>query len=415
MGSMGSSQGSILVSVFARTDIGLKRTGNEDAFLVADLSTGRSGLGPEISNHAVGERGSLMVVSDGMGGAAAGEIASEMSVKTLLEALQNSSLELEIGDRLNKATEIANERVWNTARQNPKLAGMGATLTAVLVHQNLAYIAQVGDSRAYLIRGGRIKQLTKDQSLIQLLTDSGALQPDQLSAVPHNVIMQALGTAPTVQVAMSVVELSRNDQLLLCSDGLSNKLEPEEMARVVEEAESITAACRRLVELANERGGDDNITVIVASFDGEGLDSAAECSITGSYRVLSQGCFGGDLSHVSSQFAGMQERAAPEEVTTQVMEALSAEPESMAQAPVCDTPRTAPAEAPAAAPASRAGSYLILGLIIGFVILIVLGLASYWAYRRYVRSASERKLTSKYHEVGGRSKSGFSSPRHRTS
>src|SRR5215472_18027419 len=286
---MSTSENSILVSVFARTDIGLKRAGNEDAFLVADLSTGKTGLGPEISNHELGERGSLMVVSDGMGGAAAGEIASEMSVKSLLEALQESPADLAIGERLNKATETANERVWTYARQNPKLAGMGATLTAVLVHHNLAYIAQVGDSRAYLIRGGRIKQLTKDQSLIQLLTDSGALQPEQLSAVPHNVIMQALGTAPTVQVAMSVVELSRNDRLLLCSDGLSNKVDPEEMADILDHEGSITATCRKLVGLANERGGDDNITVIVAGFDGEGLESAAECSITGSYRVLSQG------------------------------------------------------------------------------------------------------------------------------
>jgi serine/threonine protein phosphatase PrpC len=391
---MGTPQGSILVSVFARTDIGLKRAGNEDAFLVADLSTGKTGLGPEISNHAIGEQGSLMVVSDGMGGAAAGEIASEMSVKSLLEALQDSPIELAVGERLNRATEIANQRVWTYARQNPKLAGMGATLTAVLVHNNLAYIAQVGDSRAYLIRGGRIKQLTKDQSLIQLLTDSGALQPDQLSAVPHNVIMQALGTAPTVQVAMSVVELSRSDYLLLCSDGLSNKVEPDEMVNLIEGADGITSSCRKLVELANERGGDDNITVIVACFDGEGLDSAAECSITGSYRVLSQGCFAGDLSHVSSQFAAMQEDSEMEPITTQVMEALPQKPETKPQTAVYDTPLPIPSEAAVSKRAGFPGSYLIIGLIIGFLILILLGLASLWAYHRYVRSSGSRQAVS---------------------
>jgi protein phosphatase len=408
---MGSSDRSILVSVFARTDIGLKRGGNEDAFLVADLSTGKTGLGPEISKHALGERGSLMVVSDGMGGAAAGEIASEMSVKSLLEALQDSPPDLGIGERLNKATEIANERVWNYARQNPKLAGMGATLTGVLVHNNLAYIAQVGDSRAYLIRGGRIKQLTKDQSLLQLLTDSGALQPDQLSAVPHNVIMQALGTAPTVQVAMSVVELSRNDHLLLCSDGLSNKVDPQEMVHVLGGEDGVTSACRKLVELANERGGEDNITVIVASFDGEGLESAAECSITGSYRVLSQGCFAGDLSHVSSQFAALQETGQREEITTQVMEALPPEPEPVAQIPVYDTPRPLPAQSPA----SGRGLYIIVGLIIGFFILILLGLASYWAYRRYVKPASAKQVAHQCYEVREGLLSGASSSCHRTS
>jgi serine/threonine protein phosphatase PrpC len=391
---MGAQQGSILVSVFARTDIGLKRSGNEDAFLVADLSTGKTGLGPEISNHAVGEQGSLMVVSDGMGGAAAGEIASEMSVKTLLEALQDSPIGLAIDERLNRATEVANERVWSHARQNPKLTGMGATLTAVLVHNKLAYIAQVGDSRAYLIRGGRIKQLTKDQSLIQLLTDSGALQPDQLSAVPHNVIMQALGTAPTVQVALSVVELSRNDRLLLCSDGLSNKVEPDEMVNLVDDADSITSACRKLVELANERGGEDNITVIVASFDGEGLDSAAECSITGSYRVLSQGCFSGDLSHVSSQFASMQENTEREQITTQVMAALPPEPEAQSQIPLYDTPRPFPDEAGVSNQGGLRGSYLVIGLLIGFFILILLGLVSFWAYRRYLRPAPSKQTAS---------------------
>ena len=408
---MSTSENSILVSVFARTDIGLKRAGNEDAFLVADLSTGKTGLGPEISNHALGERGSLMVVSDGMGGAAAGEVASEMSVKTLLEALQDSPPDLGTGERLNKATETANERVWSFARQNPKLAGMGATLTAVLVQHNLAYIAQVGDSRAYLIRGGRIKQLTKDQSLIQLLTDSGALQPEQLSAVPHNVIMQALGTAPTVQVAMSVVELSRNDRLLLCSDGLSNKVEPEEMVDILDHEGSATATCRKLVELANERGGDDNITVIVAGFDGEGLESAAECSITGSYRVLSQGCFAGDLSHVSSQFAALQESSEREEVITQVMEALPPESQQPDQAPVYDIPRPLPAEAVGE---DRRLSFAV-GVIVGFLILVLLGLASYWVYRRYLRRPIARPVDSQAYEVGGPSLSTDSSSLHKTS
>jgi serine/threonine protein phosphatase PrpC len=408
---MSTSENSILVSVFARTDIGLKRAGNEDAFLVADLSTGKTGLGPEISNHAVGERGSLMVVSDGMGGAAAGEVASEMSVKSLLEALQDSPPDLGAGEKLNKATEVANERVWNFARQNPKLAGMGATLTAVLVQNNLAYISQVGDSRAYLIRAGRIKQLTKDQSLIQLLTDSGALQPDQLSAVPHNVIMQALGTAPTVQVAMSVVELSRNDRLLLCSDGLSNKVEPEEMLDILDNESNVTSTCRKLVELANERGGDDNITVILASFDGEGLESAAECSITGSYRVLSQGCFAGDLSHVSSQFAAVQESGEREEIITQVMEALPPEPAQPNQTPVYDTPRPLPAQTEAGA----RRSFLLVGVIVGLIILVLLGLASYFVYRRYVRRPVAKQVETQACYVRGESLSPPSASSHKTS
>ena len=166
---------------------------------------------------------------------------------------------------------------------------MGATVTAALVHGPVIYIAQVGDSRAYLIRGSQIKQLTKDQSLAQMLIDSGAILPEQAASVPQNVIMQALGTQPTVKVAMTTVQLCRNDCLLLCSDGLSNKIQPGEMKQSVEQKDDLSAACRWLIDTANERGGEDNITVVIARFDGEALGSASEVkSITGSFGTLGQ-------------------------------------------------------------------------------------------------------------------------------
>ena len=280
----------VQVSVFARTDVGMHRAGNEDSFLVADLTAGKIGLGPDVSTHQLGERGSLMIVSDGMGGAAAGEIASEMAVTTMRESLSEMSSSDEISDQLRTAAEVANERIWNHSQDNPELTGMGATLTAVLVQGTTAYIAQVGDSRAYLIRRDRIKQLTKDQSLAQLLVDSGAITPEQMDSVPQNVIMQAMGTQPAVKVAMSAVQLFRSDCLVICSDGLSNKIPPEELREMIEEVEDLTDACRLLIDKANERGGEDNITVIIARFDGEALHSAGESSsITGSFRALNQG------------------------------------------------------------------------------------------------------------------------------
>src|SRR5947208_3520410 len=145
----------VLVSVSAGTDVGMHRSGNEDSFLVADLNTGNVRLGSDMNTYDVGERGSLMVVSDGMGGAAAGEIASELAVTTLSESLMEMPTDLVISERLKIATEIANERIWNHAQENPELTGMGATLTAVPVQGTAAYIAQVGDSRAYLVRGER--------------------------------------------------------------------------------------------------------------------------------------------------------------------------------------------------------------------------------------------------------------------
>ncbi|HXG95408.1 MAG TPA: PP2C family serine/threonine-protein phosphatase [Blastocatellia bacterium] len=277
----------ILVSVFARTDVGRCRAGNEDAFLIADLTTGKVGLGPEMLTHRVGERGSLLIVSDGMGGAVAGEIASELAVKTIRESLLEMPSDLHIAERLKLATEIANERIWNEAQRNPSLSGMGATVTAVLVQRSTAYAAQVGDSRAYLIRGERIKQITKDQSFAQALVDSGVITPEQMATVPQNVIMQALGTQPTVQVVLTAVELHRNDYLIVCSDGLSGKIIPDELCTVIHQSPDLTSACRRLVDIANERGGEDNITVIAAKFDGVGLEAANDSSsITGSFKFI---------------------------------------------------------------------------------------------------------------------------------
>jgi protein phosphatase len=286
---MGSNVHNVLVSVFARTDIGRRREGNEDAFLIADLTTGKVGLGPDMITHPVGERGSLLIVSDGMGGAVAGEIASEIAVKAIRQSLLELPPDIVEPQRLKIATEIANESIWNEAQRNASLTGMGATVTAVLVRGCQASIAQVGDSRAYLIRGDRIKQITKDQSYAQMLVDSGAIKPEQIESVPQNVIMQALGTQPAVHVALTSVELHRNDHLVLCSDGLSGKIKAEEMRRVVQECSDLMTACRLLVDLANERGGEDNITVVLAHFDGVGLEAADQnATITDSFKALDE-------------------------------------------------------------------------------------------------------------------------------
>lgn len=281
-------QSDVILSVFARTDVGMQRRGNEDCFLVADLTTGHMGLIPEVSTHRLGALGSLLVVSDGMGGAAAGEIASDMAVNSLREELLKNANLADVTERLRRSVEASNNCVHQHGVKNPHLAGMGATLTAVLCYESRAYIAQVGDSRAYLVRNKRIKQLTKDQSLVQLLMDAGAIRPDQASQIPNNVILQALGTRPDVVVAMTSIDLCAMDYLLLCSDGLSNKVSSEEMRDILVRHEfDLAGACRSLIELANARGGEDNITAVVARFDGTALSSASEGrSITGSFREL---------------------------------------------------------------------------------------------------------------------------------
>ena len=136
----------VLVSFAAETDVGLHRSGNEDAFLVADLTSGKSESGSQMSPILVGERGVLLVVSDGMGGAAAGEVASEMAVTTLRDRLLVAPPEMTIAERLRFAAEESNNRIWDYARTNPEVFGMGATLTGVIIHDGYACVGQVGDS-----------------------------------------------------------------------------------------------------------------------------------------------------------------------------------------------------------------------------------------------------------------------------
>src|SRR5439155_18800185 len=146
------------------------------------------------------------------------------------------------------------------------------------------YLAQVGDSRAYIIRAGQVKQVTEDQSWANAVKRAGLETKD----VPHNVILQALGTQPRVHVEVTSVELRSGDTLLLCSDGLSNKVKDSEMQDIIGNAPDLPDACRQLIDLANKRGGEDNITVIITRFIGEMLPSQieAESTITSTFKVV---------------------------------------------------------------------------------------------------------------------------------
>jgi serine/threonine protein phosphatase PrpC len=149
---------------------------------------------------------------------------------------------------------------------------MGATLTAVLIQGRRAYVAEIGDSRAYLLRDGHFVQLTRDQNISQVLVDTGRLTREQADASRYkNIVTQAIGTRPNVVVALNRVGLRRGDKLMLCSDGLSTKLSDDEIRRTLAANTDLSAACRHLVGTANHRGGEDNVTVILAEVEGEGL------------------------------------------------------------------------------------------------------------------------------------------------
>src|SRR5438094_4841824 len=277
----GRSSKPIRVQVFARTDLGKTREHNEDCFLVADLTRGERSADRVPRQHELGERGSLLVVADGMGGAAAGEIASVMATDTIFDQMrkmwgsEKEATAQRFAYRLKEAVEVANTHIHTYAKAHPEVRGMGTTTTAAGVLADHLFLTQVGDSRAYLIRQGTVTQLTKDQSLMQRLVEAGELTEEEAAqSERRNIILQALGPDPRVKVDLTHQDVRKGDVLVLCSDGLSGQVKNDEIARIVSAAPDVRTACERLIGLANERGGPDNITVVLARFDGDGLRPA---------------------------------------------------------------------------------------------------------------------------------------------
>jgi serine/threonine protein phosphatase PrpC len=265
----------IRMRLFGRTDVGQIREHNEDNFLVADLTRKTRSLMESDRDQAVGDWGSVAGVCDGMGGAAAGEIASQLAVDIIYEHLTKGDPPREQDDlarRLVHAVEEAGSRIFNEARADRTRRGMGTTATIAALMDGRLFVAQVGDSRAYVLRGDKLVQVSRDQSLVNQLIEAGQLTEEEAETFEHNnIILQALGTAETVQVDLTYVALPRTDRRLLCSDGLSGMVRADEMREVLLASADPLEACRELTDRANRAGGHDNITVIVADFDGPGL------------------------------------------------------------------------------------------------------------------------------------------------
>jgi PPM family protein phosphatase len=276
------------LTVSARTDPGLVRPFNEDSFVVADLTSGDVLHEPYVASELkVGERGVLLAVSDGLGGHAAGEVASALVIDSLWRSLSRSIPEdpWQVDDIVEEAAQQANHAVWKAAHQ-PGLERMGATLTAAFLHGRCAHIVEVGDSRAYLLRGGVIQQVTHDQSYVQLLLDKGVPPRDAHRTPLASMVLQAMGTKPDVKVALGRLALRHGDRLVLCSDGLWNKLGAAEMQAAIVWSRQLDAACNAMVDLALQRGGDDNITAIVAEMSGDLLPLRAGESIDDTLEVV---------------------------------------------------------------------------------------------------------------------------------
>ena len=284
----------MIVELYAKSDVGRVRRGNEDNFLVLDLSseqtwTGADGATPpeKLTRFNLGQKGLVLVVSDGMGGALAGDVASRMAVDSVRKMLLGTEGEecdtnLDLVECLKNATIYANSEIHLKSQEDSRCAGMGATFTGAAIRGDSLDLVQVGDSRGYVIRKDHIRLATKDQSLVQQLVDVGQISESEAEThMFRNVILQALGAQSEVAPVTGRIRLRQGDVLLLCSDGLSGKLRSEDIQQIVVNSQGdLAKACEHLIDEANNRGGEDNITVVLARFQGDDLEEPATDRIT---------------------------------------------------------------------------------------------------------------------------------------
>ena len=243
------------MKVYMKTDTGKIRSSNQDAMFSVQPE-------PEVF---------CVAVCDGMGGANGGSVASELCVSTLQDQVQKA-YHADMSDKsalqmLATAMYNANRVIYEKAQKSEELSGMGTTAVLALARQDRLFLAHVGDSRALLLRNGTVTQLTHDHTIVQAMVDSGQISEQQALKHPQkHIITRAVGVLPDVEIDDSEWELQQNDLVLLCSDGLSNHLDNEQICRAAEQLAPKDLA-EELIALANENGGSDNITVIVIDVD----------------------------------------------------------------------------------------------------------------------------------------------------
>ena len=262
----GEGPARLLIESAGLSDVGLRRKSNEDSFAISDDQT-------------------LLIVADGMGGHAAGEVASRLAVESIERHISGSdprkeptvpaSFRSPSGDeaglppparRVLNAIRLANQEIVRSVRKDSSMRGMGTTVVIALIHGSRAFIGSVGDSRAYLVRDGTLRQLTSDHTLVNEQVRAGALSTQEARRHPaRNILTRAVGSQEDVEPDLVEQDLRPGDMLLLCSDGLTTMVEDADILKtVLAHADDPQTACRALIDLANERGGDDNVTVVLA-------------------------------------------------------------------------------------------------------------------------------------------------------
>lgn len=263
----------MIVSFAGVTDVGESRDHNEDGFLVFDMGLNQELLEPG-SDHPLGQRPLLMAVSDGMGGASAGEVASAMTLETLRRHAESARDSLGGQDTagleswLTEGIHQANHSVIQAGKRDFSVHGMGATATVGLVFPGAVVMAHVGDSRAYHLRDGQLRQITTDHTFVGKLVAQGQLTPEEAEHhEQRHVLLQAVGVRETLEVDSLTVVLRSGDRLLLCSDGLYDLVSDEAIAETLVGDGQPLSQCRALVTAANSLGGFDNTTVIILHVD----------------------------------------------------------------------------------------------------------------------------------------------------
>lgn len=255
-GSFGFDQ----VEVASLTDVGVRRSHNQDAYGIM--------MAPNLESWK--DRGHILIVADGMGAHAVGELASALAADQIPHTYQKHAGQ-GAEQALRRAFDEANANIHQKGQQNREFQGMGTTSTSLLVRPEGAWIAHVGDSRAYRVRGNYVEQLSFDHSLQWELARRQQVSPDSIAGIPSNVIVRSLGPEATVQVDIEGPhEVLPGDIYILCSDGLSNQLTDQELGAIVQNL-ALPEACQFLVDLANLRGGPDNITVVAMKIPGESV------------------------------------------------------------------------------------------------------------------------------------------------
>ena len=271
----------IHVNVFGMSDMGRVRKNNEDNFVVCNLTTGEASLTPALREHRLGARGTLFLVADGMGGEASGEVASQICATTVPKRLYDNLKSLGTVSETNfvlllrEAIEYANQIIYQKAQTDLLFRGMGTTTTAGVLFGPHLFVAQVGDSRAYVIRDQQMVQLTRDQTYLNYLAEIGAELPEEPEKDSRkSILTQAVGSSETVDVKVTYTKIRQGDCILLCSDGIYNMVKMPIALSVLQEKDALPAKCKTLIQKANEHGGTDNITLILAELSGPGLPPA---------------------------------------------------------------------------------------------------------------------------------------------